>query len=55
MILKPGDEIMFGWKKYTLIEQTFVAPRSMWLAVETERADATPRLLVESDMRPCAS
>lgn len=50
--LNVGDEVLFGGKRFTLIERMFSDGIPMWNAVETDRADAKLRLLVEADLKP---
>jgi hypothetical protein len=54
---KPGDEAAFGGKTFMLIDRKFGAADQipMWLAIESGRLDATPRLLVEADLKPILS
>ena len=44
----PGDEVVFFGTVYTLIEPTGAFG---WLAVETENAHATPRILLTESLK----
>ncbi len=53
--MNPGDQVLFGGKKFTLLERQFVnSSAPMWMVVETDNEYACPRLLIESDLKgPC--
>lgn len=46
---KPGDEVVFFGRTYTLIEPT---GQFGWLAVETENPRAKPRIILTEYLKP---
>lgn len=47
-----GEQVLFGAKRFTLLEPWGSgAMVPMWLAVETDSAEAQPRILIEKDLR----
>lgn len=44
----PGDHVVFFGARYTLIEPT---GHVGWLAIQTEKADAVPRIILTEYLR----
>lgn len=47
--MKPGDEVLFAGKRYTLIER-WNSEKPLWLVVETDNPRAEMRYLVEEEI-----
>ena len=45
-----GDIVLFGGKRYTLLERRFETGVPMWLVCATEEAHSKLRLLIEADL-----